>query len=66
MVATADNKTKCALLAGIYDDAPLEHQTIVTFKRAGFHDSRHNDLTPYEGEPNAQNNAAWDRLMRGK
>lgn len=52
------------LSTGIYSDAPLARQTVV-FSRAGFHDSKHANLTPYEGRPNKENNATWDRLMGG-
>ncbi|KAI1453925.1 hypothetical protein F4805DRAFT_354269 [Annulohypoxylon moriforme] len=46
----------------IFDDVPVFYES-VRFERAGFHDSRHEELTKYEGAPNAQNNAAWERLL---
>ncbi|KAE8369713.1 hypothetical protein BDV27DRAFT_152794 [Aspergillus caelatus] len=46
----------------IFDDIPIRHE-MKRFQRAGFHDDRHNDLTEYEGAPNAKNNAAWEKLL---
>lgn len=47
---------------GIFDDAPIVYE-YQRFKRAGFHDARHKDLTVYEGPPNRKNDAAWERLV---
>lgn len=49
---------------GIFDDAPIVYE-YQRFKRAGFHDTRHKDLTVYEGSPNRKNNVAWERLIEG-
>ncbi|TKW52087.1 hypothetical protein CTA1_11345 [Colletotrichum tanaceti] len=46
----------------IFDDSPVVYET-VRFQRAGFHDHRHATNTLYEGPPNKQNEAAWDRLL---
>ncbi|KAE8152272.1 hypothetical protein BDV25DRAFT_138087 [Aspergillus avenaceus] len=54
---------KCLLgNESIFDDVPVIYET-KRFVRAGFHDDRHNDLTKYEGAPNAKNNAAWEKLL---
>lgn len=50
-------------VSGIFNDAPVIYEA-TRFQRAGFHDHRHNSLTPYEGPPNEQNEAAWARLLR--
>lgn len=51
-------------MGGIFDDVPIRYE-YSRFRRAGFHDSNHDDLTTYEGRPNAVNNAAWDQLLAG-
>jgi hypothetical protein len=51
--------------ADIFTNVPVFYET-VRFKRAGFHDPRHNAMTLYEGAPNAQNEAAWSHLLGGK
>ncbi|KAK1850329.1 hypothetical protein CCHR01_07038 [Colletotrichum chrysophilum] len=49
-------------IQAIFDDSPVIYET-VRFQRAGFHDRRHNTNTLYEGPPNKQKEAAWDRLL---
>ena len=52
-------------IAGIFDDNPVVYES-VRFQRAGFHDPRHNVTTIYEGAPNGENEAAWNRLLAGE
>lgn len=53
------------LNAGIYSDAPLQSYRRV-FKQSGFHNPNKPDKpTEYEGEPNPDNEAAWNRAMSG-
>ncbi|KAL7798029.1 hypothetical protein V8C37DRAFT_418521 [Trichoderma ceciliae] len=46
----------------IFNDPPVYYET-THFQRAGFHDSRHDSNTEYEGTPNTENDAAWDHLL---
>ena len=52
------------MILEIYNDPPVEYESM-TFKRAGFHDKDHNVMTPWEGRPNTENEAAWNRLTSG-
>ncbi|KAI1310107.1 hypothetical protein F5Y03DRAFT_392539 [Xylaria venustula] len=47
----------------IFTDVPIVYE-YKRFKRAGFHDTKHDDRTIYEGKPNKDNNAAWERLLQ--
>ncbi|KAI0520849.1 hypothetical protein F5B22DRAFT_653787 [Xylaria bambusicola] len=47
---------------GIFTDIPIVYE-YKRFQRAGFHDTKHKDLTLYEGKPNKHNNAAWEHLL---
>ncbi|KAL0931139.1 uncharacterized protein CTRU02_213874 [Colletotrichum truncatum] len=62
-VFTAKGSGLCVLgNEAIFDDPPVVYES-VRFQRAGFHDHRHYTNTQYEGPPNHQNEAAWDRLL---
>jgi hypothetical protein len=52
-------------MTGIYDDPPIKYEKVI-FDQAGFHDRLHQETTIYEGQPDAANNASWDRLMSGR
>lgn len=53
------------LKADIYHDPPVSWGAM-RLERAGFHDSRHNGRTAFEGAPDPQNDAAWSQLLTGK
>lgn len=58
------NSKTCVLgNEGIYNEIPITYE-YQRFKRAGFHDGKHEDLTIYEGKPSDTNNAAWQRLLQ--
>ncbi|KAK2008960.1 hypothetical protein LZ32DRAFT_684246 [Colletotrichum eremochloae] len=62
-VFIANGPVSCVLgNEAIFDKSPVVYET-VRFQRAGFHDHRHNTNTLYEGPPNQQNEAAWNRLL---